>query len=90
MGPVETGIGSGSVCQSQLIDDVLDPGERTVTWDGTDEAGNVVASGIYLAEFLTTSASARPMVLRNFTRAMKSGSDLESRRISKPARVPSR
>ncbi len=43
----------------ELANDVFDPGDRTVTWDGTDAAGNLVASGVYLAEFLTPSTTAR-------------------------------
>jgi hypothetical protein len=43
----------------QLADDLFEPGDRTVTWDGTDAAGNLVASGVYLAEFLTSSTTAR-------------------------------
>jgi FlgD Ig-like domain len=31
-----------------LVDEELDVGWKSVTWDGTDDAGNSVASGIYL------------------------------------------
>jgi hypothetical protein len=31
-----------------LLDRYLTPGDQTVVWDGTDEAGHQVASGVYL------------------------------------------
>jgi hypothetical protein len=43
----------------ELTNAVFDPGDRTVMWDGTDAAGNLVASGVYLAEFSTHSTTAR-------------------------------
>ncbi|MCK4272180.1 T9SS type A sorting domain-containing protein, partial [bacterium] len=36
-----------------LVDDILEPGDHQVTWDGRDERGSPVASGIYLCSLRT-------------------------------------
>ena len=37
----------GRLVRTVLIDEVLHPGEHTLGWDGTDEAGTEVAAGVY-------------------------------------------
>jgi len=37
----------GRLVRSLMIDEVLHPGEHTLGWDGTDEAGTKVAAGVY-------------------------------------------
>ena len=36
-----------------LLDDVLDEGRRTVSWDGRTASGSRAAAGVYLARLLT-------------------------------------
>jgi len=48
----------------QLLSDQLTAGEHSVVWDGKDERGNAVSSGIYLYRLETEKYSAtRKMLL---------------------------
>lgn len=35
-----------------LLNEDVQAGQRSITWDGTDETGNVVGSGVYLTKFV--------------------------------------
>jgi hypothetical protein len=48
----------------RLADRELAPGIHSIWWDGADERGNPVASGVYFAELTTGDAVARKAVLR--------------------------
>jgi agmatine deiminase len=49
-----------------LVDETLSPGEYSVTWDGTNDRGNRVSSGVYLYQLKTgnQSESRRMLLLR--------------------------
>jgi len=49
-----------------LLDCIVEPGTRSVTWDGTNEAGHRMASGIYFYRLVTpeTTRSKKMMLLR--------------------------
>jgi hypothetical protein len=47
-----------------LVDETLPAGERTVQWDGRDDAGREVASGSYMIRFVTRHASQTERVVR--------------------------
>jgi flagellar hook assembly protein FlgD len=48
-----------------LVAGKYDPGEHTVTWDGTDDQGRPVASGVYFARLAVdgVEAGARKLAL---------------------------
>jgi immune inhibitor A len=47
-----------------LVDDYVEPGTSTVTWDGTDERGSPVASGVYFYRLTAgDAAQVKKMVL---------------------------
>ena len=47
-----------------LVDEVREPGTYTVFWDGKDEAGRQVSSGVYLYRMKATDfVQTRKMVL---------------------------
>ena len=47
-----------------LFDQMIDPGQRSVTWDGLDENGQSVPSGLYLYRLVTPDANeTRKMLL---------------------------
>jgi len=37
----------------KLFDEPQSPGQYAVTWDGRDEQGNIVSSGVYLCRLIT-------------------------------------
>lgn len=48
----------------QLVDTILEPGDLTVDWDGRDDTGREVSSGVYIYSLVTDDGtSARRMVL---------------------------
>jgi hypothetical protein len=47
-----------------LVDDVRAPGEHRVDWDGRDQHGRAVASGVYLARFTTENFTQTVRMLR--------------------------
>jgi hypothetical protein len=54
---------SGAVVKT-LVDAVLDPGRRTVVWDGTNASGETVGSGTYFYRLVTNKKSVtRKMLL---------------------------
>jgi hypothetical protein len=52
--------------RADAADEVRDPGEAEVIWDGANDAGGRVASGVYFYELRTPgyAASRRLVVLR--------------------------
>lgn len=45
-----------------LVDDFVPQGQREATWDGLDEAGRAMASGVYLCLLRTTDTQAARMI----------------------------
>jgi len=46
-----------------LTSGVREPGSFTITWDGTDDAGNIVTSGVYFAQLKQGSRTANKQLL---------------------------
>ena len=49
----------------QLADRVFPAGEHTLRWDGTDDAGQRIARGVYFVRSSTQGNSRRIIVLNN-------------------------
>jgi len=47
-----------------LMDEIVDPGEHSVTWDGTNERGERVPAGIYLYQVRSRSIEATRKLIR--------------------------